>query len=248
MSSPAVVSAEMPDRSNSVSRIFGVLFSPKATFESIARRPTWALPLVLGILLALGVVGIFGHRGGWPSYFEKQTANNTRFQQMPADQQQRVMEAQLKYAPPFALVEVVIALVAGAVIIAAVMMGLFNGLAGAKIGFKNSLGVVTYGGVPGLISAILALLIVSFKDVTSIDLNNIVASNAGAFLPSTSPRWMISLLSSLDIFTFWTFILMAVGFAAAAPKKLSFGKALAYLIGAWLIWVVVKVGLTAAFS
>jgi hypothetical protein len=248
MSSPAVASAEIPDRSNSVSRIFGVLFSPKPTFESIARRPTWALPLVLGILIALGVVGIFGHRGGWPSYFEKQTANNTRFQQMPADQQQRVMQAQLKYAPPFALVEVVIALIAGAVIIAAVMMGLFNGLAGTKIGFKNSLAVVTYGGVPGLISGVLALLIISFKDVTAIDLNNIVASNAGAFLPSTSPRWMVSLFGSIDIFQFWTFILMAIGFSAAAPKKLSFGKALIYILAAWLVWVVVKVGLIAAFT
>jgi Yip1 domain len=247
VSSPAVVSAEVPE-SNSVSRLFGVIFSPKETFESIARRPTWALPLVLGIVLALAVVWIFGHRGGWPSYFEKQTANSTRFQQMPADQQQRVLEAQLKYAPPFALAEVVIALAAGAVLIAAVMLGLFNGLVGTKISFKNSLAVVTYGGVPGLISAVLAVLIVSLKDVTAIDLQNIVSSNLGAFLPSTSPRWMVSLFASVDIFAIWTFILMAIGYSAAAPKKLSFGKALAYILAAWIVWMVVKVGLIAAFS
>jgi hypothetical protein len=248
MSSPAVVSAEIPERSNSFGRIFGVLFSPKATFESIARRPTWALPLVLGVLLSLAVIWIFGHRGGWPSYFERQTANNTRFQQMSADQQQRVMEAQLKYAPPVTLATVVIAVAVGALVIAAVMMGLFNGLAGTKIGFKNALAVVTYGGVPGLISGLLGLLIVSIKDVTTIDLNNIVASNAGAFLPSTSARWMVSLFGSIDIFTLWNMILMAIGFSAAASKKLSFGKALTYIIAAWAVYVVVKVGLTAAFS
>jgi hypothetical protein len=248
MSSPAVVSAEVPDQSNSVSRLFGVLFSPKTTFESIARRPTWALPLALGIVLSIAVIWIFGHRGGWPSYFERQTANNARFQQLSADQQRQALATQLKVGPPATMVALPIILVGAALLIAAILMGVFNGIAGTKISFKNSLAVVTYGGVPGLVSGILALLIISLKDVTTIDLNNIVASNAGAFLSSTSPRWMVSLLGSIDIFQFWTFVLMAIGFSAAAPKKLSFGKALAYIVAVWLVWVIVKVGLTAAFS
>ena len=33
---------------NSFGRIIGVLFSPKPTFESIVRRPTWVVPVVLG--------------------------------------------------------------------------------------------------------------------------------------------------------------------------------------------------------
>jgi hypothetical protein len=43
-------------------------------------------------------------------------------------------------------------------------------------------------------------------------------------------------------------ILMAFGFSAADPKKISFGKALGTVVGAWLIYVIVKVGLVAAFS
>lgn len=247
MSSPAVASTEVPE-SNSLSRLFGVIFSPKETFQSIARRPTWTLPLALGIVLSLAVVWIFGHRGGWPGYFERQTANNARFQQLSADQQRQTLQTQLKIGPPVTMAVVPIALVGAAVLIAAILMGVFNGITGTKISFKNSLAVVTYAGVPGLIGGVLGLLIVSLKDVTAIDLNNIVASNLGAFLPSTSSRWMISLFSSVDIFTFWTFILMAVGFSAAAPKKLSFGKALVYIVSVWLVWVIVKVGLTAAFS
>ena len=41
---------------------------------------------------------------------------------------------------------------------------------------------------------------------------------------------------------------MAIGFSAADPKKISFGKALGTIVGVWLIYVVIKVGLTAAFS
>ena len=41
---------------------------------------------------------------------------------------------------------------------------------------------------------------------------------------------------------------MAFGFSAADPKKISFGKALCTVVGVWLIYVIVKVGLAAAFS
>jgi hypothetical protein len=40
-------------------RIFGVLFSPKPTFEDIARKPTWLLPVIIMALLgAVVAVGI----------------------------------------------------------------------------------------------------------------------------------------------------------------------------------------------
>ncbi len=38
---------------SSFGRIFGVLFSPKPTFESIVRRPTWILPLILLVFVGI---------------------------------------------------------------------------------------------------------------------------------------------------------------------------------------------------
>ena len=248
MASPTTASAETPERTNSVRRIFGALFSPKATFESIVRRPTWLLPLLLLTVLAVVIVGIFTHRGGWPSFFEKQMATNTRIQQMPADQQQRVIEAQLKYGPPVAYVEAAIIPFLAVLVVASVFLGVFKGLAGAQFGFKTSLGIVSYASVPGLIGQLLAILVLCIKDASTVDIQNVVASNAGAFLSSNSPKWMMALLGSLDIFSFWFMILMAIGYSAAAPKKLSFGKAFAWILCVWVFWVVVKVGLTAAFA
>jgi hypothetical protein len=40
-------------------RLIGVLVSPGKTFESIARRPTWLVPLL--VLVAVGA-GVFGRR------------------------------------------------------------------------------------------------------------------------------------------------------------------------------------------
>jgi Yip1 domain len=248
MASATLGSAEVPERGNSFGRIFGVLFSPKETFQSIVRRPTWLLPVLLLSILSLTAVALFGHRGGWPSYFDRQMANNSRVEQMSAEQRRQVMAAQLKYGPPVVDAVSAIAPFLAVLVISAVLLGIFNGITGSKIGFKASLGIVAYSYAPGIISGLLAILVLSVKDVTTIDLQNIVASSAGAFLSPTSPRWMVSLFSSLDIFSFWYMILLAIGYSQAVPKKLSFGKAFAWIFSIWLVFVLVRVGLTAAFS
>ena len=52
------VSAAMPDAQPSLSpvaRIFGVLFSPRKTFEDIVRKPSWMAPLIVELVLVLVV-------------------------------------------------------------------------------------------------------------------------------------------------------------------------------------------------
>jgi Yip1 domain len=248
MTEIAVQAPEVPESVNSFGRIFGVLFSPKETFQSIARKPNWLLPLVVVLLISLAAVGIFGYRGGWGPFLEKQVANNARFQQLSAAQQQQAMQTQLKIVPRFVYAEVAVVICLAAVIIAAILLGVFNGLMGAKLTFKTSLAIVTHSWMPGIVSGILAILIVSVKDPASIDIQNIVASNVGAFLSSDSPKWLVSLCGSLDVFSFWQMILLGIGFGAADPKQLSFGKAFGWIFGLWLVFVLAKVGLVAAFT
>lgn len=241
--------AQAPEAgSNSFARIFGVLFSPKATFESIVRTPSWWLPVVIIVLLSLVVVGIFDKRGGWPYYLQKQMASNSRFQQLTPQQQQAQMAMALKVTPYFVYGEVAVVVPVVIVIVASVMLGLFNGLQGTQIKFKTALSIVSYAWVPGIITGILGIVVMCLKDPATVDLQNIVVANASAFISADSARWKIMLLSSIDIFTFWEMFLMAIGFGVAAPRKLSTGKAFGSIFVVWLVWVALKVGLTAAFS
>jgi hypothetical protein len=86
------------------------------------------------------------------------------------------------------------------------------------------------------------------KDPATVDIEHLVASNVGAFVSDDSPKWLVTLLTSFDIFVFWTMILMALGYSATDPKKISFGKALTTIVIVWIIYLAVKVGFTAAFS
>jgi len=248
MSDVAVQVPEAPERVNSFGRILGALFSPKATFESIARRPTWFAPIVVLTVLSLVVIGWFGHRVGWRSFFEKQMQNSSRVQQMTPEQQEQVLQMQVKYGPPFVYAIGAVSPTIVFLIEAAVLLGLFNGLAGAALNFKTSLAVVAYAASPSVIRGLLGILVVLLKDPATVDLQNLVASNASIFLSNDAAKWLMALARSIDIFIFWPLVLMAVGYHCAAPKKLSTGAAFAWIFAVYAIIVLATVGLTAAFS
>ena len=75
-----------------VGRIFGVLFSPKSTFEDIARKPSWVGPLVLLTLIGVSMNVLLAKKADWRSFSEEQLMNSPRGQQIPADQKDLAIE------------------------------------------------------------------------------------------------------------------------------------------------------------
>jgi len=237
---------------SSFGRLFGVFFEPRKTFESIVQRPTWVLPMVVLILVSVVIVALIGSRIGWRQVIDRQIANSPRAQQrmeqVPADQRDAILDRQAKIAGVVGYVGVVVATPVVEVIVAALLLALFNIMAGSKIGFSTSLGIVTHSWMPYVITGLLGILILFIKDPSTIDTQNLVASNPAALLPDGSAQWLQSLLKSLDLFTFWVLVLQGIGFSATNPKKISFGKAFGSILALWLVFVLIKMGLAAAFS
>lgn len=252
MTSAALPTPDASEAVSSVGRVVGALFSPKTTFESIVRRPTWLVPLLLLALLSIGVTALFSQRVGWRTFMEREIATNAsaqrRMEQVPADQKEQVLNQQAKFAGVIGYVAAVLGPVVGAVIVAAVLLAAFNLLSGAKTNFVTALAIVSYSWVPLLISGLLGIVILFVKDPSTIDIKNLVASNPGALLSDDSPKWLVTLLTSLDIFAFWVMALQALGFSATNPKKISFAKAFGTIFTVWLLYVLVRVGAAAIFS
>jgi len=248
MSETAVQAPEAPKTDNSLSRIFGVLFSPKATFQSIAQRPTWVLPLVIVTVISLGVIGTFGYRGGWRPFFEKQLENNSRVQEMPADQRAQVLDRVVAFYPKVIYGIACVSPLVIVLIVGGVLLGIFNGLAGTDLKFKTSLAIAAYSLSPGIIRGLLAIVVVVAKDPSTVDLQNLVASNAAILLSDNAAKWLVTLMRSIDLFAFWQMILLAIGYHCAAPKKLSTGAAFAWIFILYMVIVLAGVGVTAAFS
>jgi len=248
MSTAAAPVPEASGSTNSLGRIFGALFSPKPAFESIVKRPTWILPLILIAVLACVTTYFYGRRVGWRAFMQKQIDNSSRTQNMPQEQKDQIIDQQTKYAPLFGYAGAVVFAFGGSALVAAIYMGAFNLVVGSRAPYKTCLAIVAYAWAPALIAQILGLVVLFIKDPATVDIQNLLASNAGAFLSDDAPKWLASLGASLDIFSFWSMALMGLGFSAINPKKISFGKAFGTVAGVWLIYVVVKVGFAAAFS
>jgi len=239
---------EAPKEIGTIGRIFGAIVNPKPTFESIVRRPNWIVPIILGCIAFIAVVAAFTYRGGWPGFIEKQVENNSQVQQMSAAKREAFIDSRAKIAPTFGYVEGVIVPFVSALIVAGALLGAFLMIGAPKINFKTALGIVAYAGLPWVIQGLFGALIILVKDPSAVDLQNLTASNPGAFLSGDAPKWLAALLGSIDIFAFWNIALLGLGFSAINPKKLSFGKAFATVLLVWIFYVAVKVGLTAMFT
>lgn len=233
---------------NHFGRLFGVLFSPRPTFEDIARRPSWVAPIVLLSILGLGVGGVMNQRVDWESFIRQQAEKSPRFAQLSEDQKQRTIGTQAKIAPMITYGFGLLGSALVALILAGIYLGVFNLFAGAGLRFGQSFGIVSHALMPSAIASVLAILTMLFKSHGDVDPERILASNVAALLPSEAPRWQVSLGSSLDLFWIWVLILMGIGYASADPKKVSTGKAVGFVVAPWAVWVLVKVGWAAAFS
>lgn len=172
-----------------------------------------------------------------------------QMENMTQEQRDQMLDTQVKWASKIGYISGVVGIFIAALVVAGVLLLGFMVIAGVRPTYKQALGIVAYAWVgPGIIGGLLGILILFLKDPSTVDLNSLVASNVGAFMPDDTAKWLKTLLGSIDIFAFWSMLLMAFGFNAVEPKKLSVGKAFGILFALFIVWTLIKTGMTAAFS
>jgi len=231
-----------------VGRIFGVFFSPKATFEDIVKKPGWVLPVVLLTLLSIGVSFAINQRINWREFISQQMEKNPQAANMSAEQKEQRIEGGAKFSAPFTYAIGLVGPIIGILVVALVMWGAYNLLGGANANFGTSFAITAHAFMTGLLSSVLFILVLYLKPYGTVDLENPVATNLAAILPDDATKWLVALLKSFDIFTFWTLILLAIGFAATNPKKLKGTKAFTIAFSVWAAYVVCRVGWAWIFS
>jgi hypothetical protein len=232
--------------------MFGVFFSPGEIFGELARHPTWVAPVLLYTLLSLAVTYSFTERVGWERYLQRQMERNPRFaqqlEQVPAEQRAALLQQQaaiskwIGYGIGTISYAVIIVLVAGVMLLA------MNVLGSTALSYKTALAITAHAYMPWALAGLGGLAVIYLKDPSDVDIQDLLASHLGALLPEGASPALRALAGSLDLFTFWTLFLLAVGFAAAAPKKLTTGKAFGIALVPWGLYVLSKVGLAAVFG
>ena len=221
-----------------VSRITGVFFEPKKTFMDIAARPTWILPVLLSVIISLIGTYLISTHIGWERIAAQQIASSSASANMPADQRQRSIEMGAKLGGIFGYGISLIGPPLITVIIAAVMMAMVAGILSTPVKFKQMMAAVAWSSLPRVLMGVLLAIVVCIKNPDDFNIKNPLMFNPGAFMdPAASSKFLYSLATSLDLFTFWIILLLATGIKAAGGKKISFGGALFAVLLPWALVV-----------
>ena len=224
-----------------IGRIIGVFTSPKQTFTSIAEKPSWVAPMLLMMILAVVVGGLLNSKMNWAQYIRHKAEENPRFEQLSEDKKDEAVAGQVKFWAGFSYAVGAVAIPISILIFAGIYLVAFNLMSGAGVRYGQSFAITTHAFLPAAITSILAMIILPLKTYGDVDPENIVATSLKAYLPETAPKPLLALGGSLELFWIWCLVLVAIGFAAANPRKVKPGAAFGIVFGLWAIWVLAKV-------
>lgn len=232
-----------------VGRITGVYFDPKKAFADIAARPRWYVPIILLVLAGMAFVYLYTAHVGWEHYMTQKIETSSRTQQLDAEKKASIVQQQAKFASVFGYVGVLVFIPLAAMVMAGAVLLMAKMTGAASLTFKQMLGISSYAMLPGLIASILTIIVLFLKDPEQFNLDNPLAFNLGAFLepPPNTGKALYSLATSMDLFSFWTILLLATGLTVAV-RKFPFSKALMAVVVPWLLYVLVKAGMAGVFS
>jgi len=240
-------STAIPASKSLPGRIIGVLTSPRETYADIARRPTW-----LGMFLV--VVTISGACGGWLS----STTVGRRAALDKAEEGLKIAEslgARIPEAQRATMRERVMstpdwrmylqagggALVFGAlvfVVIAGILLGVFNAILGGDAKFKQVFAVVVFSEAVIVVGTLFTTPLNYYRESLS------SPTTFAALAPMLDENGMLAkMLGSIDFFRLWWLVSLSIGLGVLY-KRPTRGIAVS-LIG---IYVVVAVTIAAGLA
>lgn len=240
MAEPSLPSSPSAAAGGEVDHLVGALVSPRPTFESIARRPTWALALFL--LSALGAAVIWASyskldASGFRAYLE---ASGQPLPESVSDEQV------LSWTRVSSVVAAAIFAPLTYLAVAGIWLALAR-MAGGTLDFRRSLAVTAHGFLPFAVAAVVGLAMATFR--TEITMEEI---EAGALVPSHLGTLFggagvgkvgRALLTSVDLVSVWSIALLTLGYATVAG--LSKRSAFAVVASVWALGILIKVVLAA---
>jgi hypothetical protein len=241
---PPPLETQSEPQMSEAARLAGVFFSPGKAFVDIARRPRWWIPLILIAILSTVFLNAFTQRVGWESVIRPAIERNQNTQNMPAPQREQLIRTAAGYYKYVGYGSALITLFY-VFIVAVLLMFLFDTMMSAGVGLKRMMAIVAYGFLPLVIQTLLSMVVLFLKDPEEFNLQNPLMFNVGAYLSPESPAALRALGSSIDLFSLWIIILLAIGVSSAA-RKISFGKALTAIALPWMLFVGLKTAAAAA--
>jgi hypothetical protein len=213
-------------------RVSGIFFEPKRIFTFLNSKPSWFFAFLL--ILLIGVV-----------VAEITLPQNLLLQKEIVSQSPRVASApgvlekmtEITTGKRIStVISEIIKIFIGLILLTSFVYFLCNIILGGDSSYKRVLSIITYTSFVTTLGAVLKTPLILAKNSADIQTSLALLMPEGDF---TKIRYM--LLSSLEIFSIWQIILIALG--VTVLYKFSMAKALVATIIGWAILVVISIGL-----
>ncbi|MCU1326521.1 MAG: hypothetical protein JWN34_1891 [Bryobacterales bacterium] len=217
-----------------------VFYQPGKLFESLPeRRRTWVLPLILGIILIVAMTALSIKTIGMREIMRQRLATSGL---SPEQMQQAMSRADSPVQAYVSYAAVAIGVPLALLVIAGVLTA-FGMMTSRSPKFGDMFSMVVLSFVPyWLITCVMTILILFLTDdKSSLDINNLIATNAAAYVDRTSvSKGLYSILGSLDVLSFGLIGMLGYGFSKLSKNGLFFGlMAIGFL---WICYIIMKMG------
>ena len=220
-------------------RVIDTYIAPSKTFLDLRRDASWWLPCIMVLIFAIVAISLTFKKVGIDemrdSMIRHMPKMQERMESAPPDQQAKMrasFESGIRrnfYVIPFSL------LISGFLVGALYLATANFGFAG-KATYWQMVAVFWYSQLPLILANILGVgLLLAGVGLENFNIQNPLGTNLGFYMDSGSPI-LVAILTALDIFSIWVFILQAIGISKVARISKGAGFAVA------LIWWVIYTG------
>jgi hypothetical protein len=232
-----------------VERVVNTFIEPSKTFNDIKRNRSWWLPFVIIALLGYGFCFTAVQHVGWNSLttnvLKSQPRSAERLDKATPAEQAQMLSVTKKFMVGFMVGSPLVILAVNALFALLLWFG-FAFVLGGTTNYGEMFAVSIFASLPNALNSVIAIVTVLVSDPQTYNLNLPSPSNLAYFLSTDSAAWLLSIGKSLDVFSLWSLAL--AGFGGALVAKVKPIRGVAMVFGVWVIYVLVKTGIAAAFS
>ena len=229
-------------------RVVDTIVAPSKTFHDILRKSSWWLPFLVVILAGYLLTAAIQQKVGWSQLVENEIHANPKAEQRMADlspEQVATQHKAMQFSFMGGFYGLAVVDILSFAFMAVILWPTINFGFGGKATYGRVLAVCVFAAIPGAIKAVLAaVLLYAGRSPDSFTTDTMLGSNLGYYI--NSPGALKTLLTSFDLFSIWTAVLLSIGLAIVARTRRSSGYFAVF--GWWILITVVRTGWTAVGS
>jgi len=206
-------------------RIVNTFIAPSKTFTDLRRNASWWAPWILISIVSVLFIYAIGRQVGFEQVGRNQISHSARadqFDKLPPDQQAQRLQITSKFIAGFGYGNPILVLFFF-LVETVILWATFKVVTNAETSFKRAYAIVMYASLPGVIGGLLATIsLFAGVNPEAFDINNPVGTNLAYYLdPETTGRFLRGMASALDVFSWWSVVLVGIGFACTSKVKRS---------------------------